>query len=879
MLKQRGVLLLGGWTRLVQRAGPAAPVMVLVLAFFAGRYALDNLGMNTDTRDMLSAELPWRQLDREYETLFPQYDNSLLAVIEAPTPDQARDAAELLYQRLRREDVLFVDVYYARALPVFRESGLLYLDTAELQDLADNLAAMQPFLARLAREPSLAGLFSVLGAALEAAADGENIDAAPVLAQINAAAAAVLAERPFRVSWQQLMSGGGAGDDGPWREFILLQPRLDYGSLFPAAAALEKVRRLYEELGLAADPGAALRLTGKTALAHEELQSVVQGARAAMVLALGLVTLILLAGLGSLKLALAAVASLVVGLVFTAAFAALTVGRLNLISVAFAVLYIGLGVDFAIHYCLRYRELLEGGEESRRALEYTATSVGGALFLCAVSTAVGFFAFIPTDYRGIAELGWISGFGMFISFATTITVTPSLLSLAPAGKRTTDAGRRAVSGRWTALAAVPAAHAGKILGAAALLAAGSCLALTALRFDYNPLNLHAQDGPALKTFRALLADNSLSPWTAVLVAADAAEAAHYQRRFNQSPLVERVVSITDFIPAAQEEKLAVIDEAGLLLGDLGAVPAVGAGAAPGERLAAVGALREKLRAHRPDDPAAAALDENLARLLAEDDPPRRAAQLERLERAVLASLPGRLAALRESLNADFISLDNLAPALKERWLSADGRRRLEIYPKKDMQDNAALREFVRALQAVSPRVVGSPVLNLEAGATVPAAFGQAFLYAFIVITLMLCLLLERKRDALLVLAPLLLAALLTAAAAALMNLPLNFANVIALPLLLGMGVDSGIHLVHRFRAGLPGRTSILATSSARAVVVSGLTTMGGIGNLALSPHAGTAGMGKLLTLGIGITLVCMLLVLPALLAYSERRRVAGGRRP
>ena len=247
--------------------------------------------------------------------------------------------------------------------------------------------------------------------------------------------------------------------------------------------------------------------------------------------------------------------------------------------------------------------------------------------------------------------------------------------------------------------------------------------------------------------------------------------------------------------------------------------------------------------------------------------------LTQLERMLLASLPGRLEALNASLNADYISLENLPDQLKRLWISADGKRRIEIYPQQDMQDAAALREFVRAIRAVTPEVTGAPVINLEASDAVAAAFGQAFLYAFIAITLVLYLLLARKKDVFLVLIPLLAAAVITGGASVLAGMPLNFANVIALPLLLGIGVDSGIHIIHRYRTDLPDGKSILATSSARAVLVSSLTTMGGVGNLALSPHAGTASMGMLLTLGIGVTLVCMLLVLPALLVLLARGRI------
>ena len=879
-MQQFALSILTKWIRFVQKAGVVVLAVVFALTFLAFRYTADNLKMNTDTEDMLSTELAWRKLDKEYEELFPQYDDNILIVVEAGTPDQALDAAGLLYQRLQQEQALFNRVYYPNGLPVFRESGLLYLDTGELQDLSDNLAGIQPFLAKLIRDPSFRGLFGVLSDAIDALEDGEEIDIAPVLTQINAAVAALDDDEPFRVSWQQLMSGENRntdtqGDTTPagdnhgettYREFIILQPKLDFGGFFPATQAIDRIHGIYEDLDIASSPGADIHLTGNVVLAHEELQSVMKGAETAVFLALCLVTIIMLLGLGSAKLALVTIISLVTGLVFTAAFATVTVGRLNLISVAFAVLYIGLGVDAAIHYCLRYKEYLTAGENSRTALNNTSTSIGGSLFLCAASTAIGFFAFIPTDYTGVAELGWISGFGMMISFVVTLTVIPALLALAPLklgpDKNSPPEDR---AGRYR-LIDLPTAHAGKILGVTAVLVIASALLLTNLRFDHNPLNLHDQDGAALNTFRRLLADNSLSPWTSVMIAADAAEAARYEALFAGSDLVEQTRSVADFIPGDQEEKLSVIDEMSLLLGDLSGGDPAAAGSDPAARAAAVSAFREKLQETRlADDPVIPALRANLSRLLEESDPAVRADKLARLEHSVLASLPGRLDALTASLNADFISLENLPPDLRQRWVSADGQRRIEIYPEKDMQDNVALREFVRGIQAISPRVVGSPVLNLEASDAVAKAFRQAFLYAFIVITLMLLILLARKRDVLLVLIPLLTAAIITGGISVLAGIPLNFANVIALPLLLGIGVDSGIHIIHRFRTDLPAGTNILATSSARAVIVSCLTTMGGIGNLALTPHAGTASMGMLLTLGIGITLVCMLVVLPALL--------------
>ena len=885
MLKQISDTLLLRWIRLVRRYAPVVLAVAFALAFLAVRYTAHNISMNTDTEHMLSAELAWRKLDQEYERLFPQYDNNILIVLEAATPDQARDAAMLLHERLQAERDLFEFVYYPNALLLFRESGLLYLDSAELQDLSDNLAEVQPFLARLARDPTLRGLFEVLEDALDAADDGEQADIEPIFIRINAALEALRDGRPYRLSWQQLMSGDSDGDGnddrdgahkGPYREFILTQPKLDYAGFFPATPAIDGIRGAYNELGIAAAPGAALRLTGATMLAHEEMQSVMEGTETAVLLALCLVAFIMVTGLSSFRLALVTVISLVTGLAYTAAFAILTVKELNLISVAFAVLYIGLGVDFAIHYCLRYRERLIDGVERARALDETSVNIGDSLFLCAVSTAIGFFAFIPTDYTGVAELGWISGAGMFISFAITLTVIPALLSLLPYKPD----GRRAAQARVSHLVE---RHAGKILGATACVALASAVALGGLRFDHNPLNLHARDGAALNAYRELLADNDLTPWTAIAIAGGEAEADRYREAFTQSELVEKVVTVADFIPGGQDEKLFIIDEMGLLLGDLAVAPPDPAAQTGGARLAALRGFLDKLQETGADDPVSARLRGNLSALLETQEGtdfksvPGAASRLRgddlaQLEQMLLASLPGRLEALSASLDADYISLETLPDPLKRLWVSAGGERRVEIYPAQDMQDNRALREFARGVQSISPEVTGPPIINLEASDAVAVAFRQAFLYAFIAITVMLYILLARKRDVFLVLAPLLTAALVTGAISVLAGLPLNFANVIALPLLLGIGVDSGIHIIHRHRTDLADGKNVLATSTARAVVVSSLTTMGGVGNLALSPHAGTASMGMLLTLGIGVTLVCMLLVLPALLAVTGRPR-------
>ncbi len=878
-LRNTAIQYLKNWVDLVQRFDISVIVFSVVLAALALNYTKNNLGMNTDTKDMLSADLAWRQLDLEYERNFPQYTDNILVIIEASTADQALDAADVYYQSLLKESELFKSVYYPNELSIFKESALLFLDTDELQDLADNLATIQPFLGRLTQDQTLRGLFSMLEDAIDAREDGDDIDLNPLLIQINDAIDATVNQQTYRVSWHRLMSGDD--DVEPvYREFILLQPNLDYSSLLPAANHMDRLRQLGHELGIGENIGAKIKLTGSAALSHEDLLSVTRGTEIAMVLAFTMVSIIMFVGLGSLRLVFATLITLVFGLILTAAFATLTVGKLNLISVAFAVLYIGLGVDFAIHYCLRYRELCFDGHDNRNAIRESSINVGSSLFLCAATTATGFFAFMPTDYDGVAELGWISGGGMFISLIVTLTLLPALLNVLPISAKTIPA-RRKVSQRFGWLYVLPFTQTKKIK----LITLASVIILlgfiTQIRFDYNTLNLQDQSNESVQAYQDLLAASDTSPWTGIILGKSKAEAQAIISKLEDLPLVDKLLWVADFIPEDQENKLSIIEEMDLLLGDLTSAPQ-NSNLNDQERLDILSQFSLQLQ-NSPltlGDPLLLELQHKLNSFVdssREQNSDALAKQMSRFERSLLDSLPGRLETLTASLNADYISRENLPADLTQRWYNeTEDQYLIEIYPRENIQDNDAMRAFVEQLQDADPRVVGSPVINIEASDAVIKAFQQAFTYALIVITVFLLILLVHKRDTIYIIASLLTAAIFTGGLSVLLDLPLNFANVIALPLILGIGVDSGIHILHRFRTALPSDNSLLATSSARAVVVSAMTTMGSIGNLAFSPQLGTASMGKLLTIGVAMTLICMLLILPSLLASqlpAEKQRV------
>ena len=864
---QRLALLLSAWIGLTARFNILIILLILGGAGFCLQYSLNHLGMNTSTTDMLSPELDWRKLDNTHDAIFPQYTDNILVVIEAGTPDEASDMAQLLYERLKNESELFKSVYFPAGLPFFKTSSLLYLDEEDLQDLADNLAAIQPFLSRLTEDQSIRGLFNMLSDAVRAKLDGDEIDLKSISEQINKAFIAVGNGQHFRLSWQNLMSGTDK-NKSIYREFIILQPELEYDNLLPGDRAMKYLRSLANEMQLASKNNIRIRLTGGVALSYEEMTTVTRGMGISALLAFTFVTIILIIGLQSPWSVLATIITLISGLIYTAWFAAVTVVNLNLISIAFAILYIGLGVDFAIHFCLRYREVSLQQKNIETALKETVMHVGESLLLCAVTTAIGFYAFIPTDYDGVAELGLISGTGMFISFVITMSLLPALLSLFPVlfSPKTTDGRLKQLMDYMTGF---PERNAAKIRIITLFLVVISVIAVMNLRFDHNTLNLQPQNNESVQAFHDLLDDSDTSPWTGLLLVKNEAAVKTLKQKLEKLSLVDKTVWIEDFIPEDQDEKLLIIEQMDLLLGALTTISRL----PPPDSKEQTDAIKSfnlllgKLIEQGNPGQEYITLHNTINDFLEKQEsitPAERLKIQRKLGKSLLATFPGRFDALIQSMNADYVTMDNVPEELRSRWYS-DGHYRIEVYPVENLNDNIAKRNFVNEVRSVSPDLIGSPVIDIEAGDTVVSAFQQAFLYALGTIIVLLLILLERKHDTIYLLAPLLLAALFTGALCVLLDIPLNFANVIALPLLMGIGVDSGIHILHRYRKTPPADGKLLATSSARAVVISALTTIFSIGNLAFSGHPGTASMGILLTIGISMTLVCTLVILPSLL--------------
>ena len=840
------------------------PVLVLFacLLLAAGLLwgAVSTLAINTSTEDMLSAELPWRQNNRAVDAAFPQLVDSLTIAVEGPDALAAEAAAGRLADALRARPEVFESVFLPEGGAFFRRNGLLFLSPEALQAESDRLAAAQPLLAALQQDLSLRGLAGLLVTALDEGEAAQITNLAPLLDRMAATAEALTEDPAARLSWSALFSGE---EETPAdrRRFLLAKPVIDFASLEPMAAAVEAVEAAAGELGLTAEQGYRLRLTGEALMLQDELASVQRGIGLVGLLSGLLVTVVLFAGLRSWRLVLPILVTLLVGLCWTAGFAALAVGELNLISVAFAVLFIGLSVDFGIHFALRAQESAAEGLVPEAALTAAARRVGRPLLLCAVSSALAFFAFFPTAYRGLSELGLIAGAGMFIALFLNLTLLPALMRLLPAPAGAAHLGPLAAAS--AGLQRRAGRHAGLLAALGVVLAIAAAFALPQARFDDDPFNLRDPDSPSVAALLTLLDDPRVSPYSAqVLADAQDGDVGATVARLEALSEVEAAVSLDTFVPAEQDLKLDIIDQTALLLSPLFAPPPPLPTPNDHGRAAAQARLEAALQS--PPE----ALEEQAGRLHAALQNLGGVTPAE-LETAWLGGFEAALDRLLDALEAREVSEADLPAELRSRYEAADGRKLIEVVPVEDLRDPAARERFVAAVQTVAPKASGVPVTIVEAGRAVVTAFVQASVLALCAISLQLLIVLRSPLDTLLVLLPLSLAALLTLAVGVVAGLPFNFANVIVLPLLLGLGVDSGIHYVMRAREEKAAAVGV-ANSTPRAIFVSALTTVASFGALSISQHPGTASMGQLLTVAIVITLVCVLAFLPALLALAGR---------
>ena len=833
-------------------------VLGLILAIAAGYYTARNFTINTDINTLISPDLDWRKRDNQFGEAFDR-DRTILAVIDAPTPELTSAAAAALGQKLAGDSKHFESVQPLGSGEFFEKNGLLFLPVAEVGQLVGQFESAAPLIEIMAGDPSIRGLTGALESGLAGVKRGQvkldsterpfNLIAQTVEKVLNTGSATF--------SWRELTSDKPLTDSDR-RAFIEFKPILDFNALEPGKDATDAIRQAASDLKLAGDYGARVRLTGPVPIANEEFATVQDGAIVNGIGTVLVVLIILWMALHSAKIISAVFLNLFIGLSITTAAGLWMVGSLNLLSIAFAVLFVGLGVDFGIQFSVRYRSERFKDDDLRLALQKAAERSAVPLSLAAMATAAGFLSFLPTDYKGISELGKIAGVGMLVAFTTSITVLPALLKLLNPPGESEPVG-------YAFLAPVDyflEKHRVIIIAGTLLVALAGLPLLYFLRFDFNPINLRNPNVELIATFLDLRKDPNTGANAINVMTNSEADVKKIEEKLSKVPEVLRVMSLDSFVPEEQPAKLKLIAQGAKILNPVLNPDQIDAAPSDEENVEALKSTAASLRRAAGEDrgPGATAsrrLADALQKLAESNETLRNKAQ-----DIFVSPLKVVLDQLKNSLQAQPVSLKTLPADLVNTWKTKEGLIRVEALPRGDPNDNDTLRKFAAAVLAAEPNAIGGPVSILKSGETVVRAFIHAGITALVVIGFLLWLALRRITDVLLTLVPLLVAGAVTLEICVLIGMPLNFANIVALPLLLGVGVAFKIYYVTAWRSG---RTNLLQSSLTRAIFFSALTTATAFGSLWLSSHPGTASMGKLLALSLVTTLAAVLLFQPALM--------------
>ncbi|MCR9254647.1 MAG: MMPL family transporter [Alphaproteobacteria bacterium] len=832
------------WAAAVFRA-PRRVLFVVGLLMMGSIALATGLKIDTDSSRMLSEDLDFQAQTRAIAEAFPATKRTILVLVRSRHRDAADAAVAQLTARLTGHDGDIARVFAPSEDAFLVSHGLLYDDLDTLDRRLFRLSQASNVLAELRVDQSLDGFLTALDGAVDLAA-GADIDPkalAPFLAEAAAVFAAERQGSPRPFDWQAAFSDGDTG------AFILrtigVEPVLDFTRLSPAKPAISLVRDAVAAL----DPELAglveVGITGDPVLRAEELESVTAQLGLSLLLSVGLVTLVLFAALRRPGRVAVALATLLVTLVLTVGFTAAAVGALNLISIAFVVLMVGLGIDFAIHFLSHLEEEAQKGTFAAEAVVVSGNEIGAALFLSAITTSIAFLAFTATDFVGMAQLGLIGGVGVLIAFLASITVIPALVALRPG-----ILGGRSVP----ALPSLPRPVARGLILVAILVGAASLFQAPQARFDADPMKLRNPDAASVQAYDWLLQDPDRAPQRMGVIAESREEAVAMAARLDAVPEVENALWLGDLVPKDQDEKLMLIDLAWPSLEFIVVGTPVALASEP-ETEALLDRLPDRLRA----------LGLAEADVLAREIDGWRESTDPVTDRALAAGIfrffPQLIGRIEAQLDVDYATVDSLPDALVDRYRSADGRYLVDIVPKGDVSAAASRAAFVEAVNAEIPAAAGPPAQIHGAVGSVSQAMLTAAGLALVGTILLALLVLRRVALVAAIVIPLCLAGTITLAVSSLIGIPFNFANIIVLPLMIGVGVDSGIHLALR-TARSDG--TVFGTSTPRAVLASALTTIAAFGTLSLSDHAGTASMGVMLAISMLASVVMIFAITPVL---------------
>ncbi len=887
----------------------------LVLSVLSIGYTLGNLEFKTGRNDLVTVKEP---SVKRYEELSDHFGRMTHAVVgvEGGDLDRMKQFITALADRLQKEPGFFENLFFRIDTTPLEGKKLLYLSEDELKDLKTKLMDYGELIDELTFMPKMSAILAFVNQKISEATvshliseliggdDTPPSDSASAPSDMPVEAAdpvdltflrsllkemrlALHAPYRFRSPWNtffdteaEFEEDGYLISDDDRFAYLVLDLKKQKGAFTKRQAALERLRYHLQALR-DQYPDLSAGVTGEVALATDEMiQAFRDTARASVLTLLGIGLLFIFVFRQVFNPMLVMV-SLLMAISWTFGWLTLTVGHLTILSVAFTPILMGLGVDFGIHLMARFKEEKASGQRLDMALERSCRYTGKAIMAGAVTTALAFYAIMLADFRGIQELGFIAGSGVLLALLGTFTVLPALLSIT---EKDDPAKHRSISPfkKTYRLLAFFYGHPRWVLSIGLIISVLAGLRLANVRFDYNLLNLQADGTESVVWERKITAHSKRSSWYALTTAGTLDEARKKEAVFTELPSVRKVDSLADLLPEHQDGRIRSVRALDPLIRQFSLEMEKPEPVAPDELIALVEKIKFKLRTDATWDPEKKPdeteirltrrillkLDKDLKSISSEEIRKR----LDPFQERLFQDFSKKFRLLKNNSNPPGPVAENDIPIqLKERFLGKNGDYLLRIYAQKNIWEKEAMTEFVTQLQAEEPQVTGSPVIGYIVINLMRKGYLNGSLYAFMAIGLVTFLTFRKITHTCLTLIPLAFTILWTLGWMGWTDIPFNLANVIALPLILGIVVDDGIHVVHRFQERPDSMAPLISGSTAQAITLTSWTTMIGFGSLLVSRHFGIFSLGAVITLAVGMAWMLSLVMLPVVLNVIRKK--------
>ncbi len=889
--------ILSGWISVVCRRPRTVLALALAVCLVSVYASVTHLKYQTQRSDLISPDKECQRLWQQYVDEFGD-DDDIVVVVKGQLPTDGprmKAAIDAVAAEAAVDSRHFDHLFYQVDLRYLRSRALLYLPTEQVVRIAENLQSMSLLLevGPLAwRNLSFLSLLNEARLRANGFVPGEPMPLKDErffnqFCSVCRSAAAIL-DNPanYRNPWNRLVdqpadqqtlldeptyffSGDGT------LAFLLVRPVKDLGSFAGAAESVHAMRDIVADVQ-SNFTDVEIGLTGLPVLESDEMVAAERDARRASWLAIGGVTLLFFVVYRGICYPLLTVGTLLLGTSWAMGWTTLTVGHLNILSATFAVMLIGMG-DYGVLWVMRYESERKRGQDVESALRQTAVCVGTGTLTAALTTAVAFYAAMLADFKAVAELGWIAGSGVLLCAFACFTVLPAVLKVFDRRKReainqdySSFIVHRSSFETW--LPGLQKKSRWVLAGSLAMALALGVFA-TRVSYDHNLLNLQPRDLDSVKWEKTLIGHMAGASWHAVSYARNSEEALALKAHYARLPEVSRVVEVASLVPPDQDVKLEQLREIERRLSRL---PNRGEkiGRETPEPAALRASVAEAMAALLPwagrdgislCNEVRASLEQLLTRL----NDGGGGDVLRDFEERMAGDLLADLYRLRDVSSPERITLADIPAPLRERFIGRNGYWKLQAFAKDDLWNFEPLEHFVKQVRTVDSEATGKPFSTVEGLTAMKNEFLRAGLYAFVAIVVVLAVDFRNVRRTLTAVAPLLMGMTFALGIMGLFGVPLNPANMIALPLVLGVGVDNGVHIVHDFLSRKAEGQFQLSRAIGQGVLVKALTTMISFGTLMISTQPGLAGLGFCLTLGVASCMVSSLIFLPALMQRRE----------